>query len=314
MELLTRLPKLSGQPRIDYDARMVSLGSCFAVHMAEKFDYFGFRHTVNPFGILFSPDAIEKVLRFAVSDKKFTGLDLFFHDERWHCFDAHSDLSGPKEAVLSSLNDAVSLLRNRVADASHVIITLGTAWVYRHTATDTLVANCHKVPQRDFTKELRSVEDIAASVRAMMAHIRQLRPEAHILFTLSPVRHIKDGFVENQRSKAHLIAGLHEALSDAMHASYFPSYELMMDELRDYRFYAPDMLHPNELALSYIWERFADAWIAPEVLPIMEEVEAIRKGLAHRPFNRESDTHRRFRETLEARIIALQQRFPHLFF
>ncbi len=314
MELLTRLPKLAGEPRIDYDARMVSLGSCFAVHMAEKFDYFGFRHTVNPFGILFSPDAIEKVLHFAVSHKTFTDADLFFHDERWHCFDAHSDLSGTKEVVISALNDAVSLLRNRVADASHIIITLGTAWVYRHTATDALVANCHKVPQRDFTKELRSVEDVATSIGAMMAHIRQLCPEAHILFTISPVRHIKDGFVENQRSKAHLITGLHEALSDATNASYFPSYELMMDELRDYRFYASDLLHPNELALSYIWERFADAWITPESLSIMEEVDAIRKGLAHRPFHPESDTHRRFREGLEARIIALQQRFPHLFF
>lgn len=282
--------------------------------MAEKFDYFGFRHMVNPFGILFSPDAMEKVLRFAVSHKTFAEADLFFHDERWHCFDAHSDLSGTKEDVISALNDAVSLLRNCVTEASHVIITLGTAWVYRHTVTDVLVANCHKVPQRDFTKELRSVEDVTTSVRAMMAHIRQLRPEAHLLFTISPVRHIKDGFVENQRSKAHLIAGLHEALSDATHASYFPSYELMMDELRDYRFYASDLLHPNELAVSYIWERFTETWMAPEALPIMEEVDAIRKGLAHRPFNPESDAHRRFRETLEARIVALQQCFPHFRF
>lgn len=314
MPFFTTVPLPSAVHPIDHRSKVVLLGSCFAENMAGKFDYFQFQNTVNPFGILFSPDAIEKVLSFAAESKRFTEADLFFHNERWHCFDAHSGLSGKKDEVLTSLNEATTRLRGAIADATHINITLGTAWVYRRKDNGALVANCHKVPQKEFTKELRSPNEVAASLEAILAHIRRLNLNTEVIFTVSPVRHLKDGFVENQRSKAHLIAGLHTALEGESGVSYFPSYEIMMDELRDYRFCAADMLHPNETAIDYIWSRFATAWIAPEARPVMDEVEAVRKGLGHRPFDPDGDAHQRFLLQLQTRIAVLRERFPHMDF
>jgi len=314
MELLTRLPKLAGSSRIGYDSNIVSLGSCFAVNMSEKLDYYQFRNTTNPFGILFSTEGILTVIRHAVNGKKFSDADVFQHNERWHCFDAHSDLSGTKDEILSALNSAAVELVSGLEKASHLLITLGTAWVYEHLDSGKRVANCHKVPQSNFRKVLISPHVIRTQLLEMNVLIRCINPNATLIFTVSPVRHLKDGFVENQRSKAHLITGLHEALSEIGNASYFPAYEIMMDELRDYRFYASDMLHPNELAISYLWEHFTDCWIADEARSIMTEVDSIKKSLAHRPFDPDGEAHRRFQEALDARIESIRKRYPFLCF
>lgn len=314
MELLTRLPKLTGPSRIGYDSNIVSLGSCFAVNMSEKLDYYQFPNTTNPFGIVFSTEAILTVIRHAVNGKKFSDADVFHHNERWHSFDAHSDLSGTKDEVVATLNSATVELASGLAKASHLLITLGTAWVYEHLDSGKHVANCHKMPQSNFRKVLVSPDVIRQQVLEINELIRSVNPTATLIFTVSPVRHLKDGFVENQRSKAHLITGLHEALSKIGNASYFPAYEMMMDELRDYRFYASDMLHPNELAISYLWEHFSDCWIADEARPIITEVDSIRKSLAHRPFDPDSRAHRRFQEALDARIESIRKRYPFLSF
>jgi len=313
LELLTRIPLQPGEFKIGYDSRIVSIGSCFAVNIAEKFDYFQFRNTVNPLGILFHPLAIEKFFGFVTGGKVFTGQDVFFHNERWHCFDAHSDLSAVnKEHTLLALTGAIESTKQSLSQASHVIITLGTAWVYRNVKSQNLVANCHKVPQREFSKELLSVSTIAESLNNTVNLIEKSDPAISVLLTVSPVRHIKDGFVQNQRSKAHLIAAVHEVTGGRV--SYFPSYEIMMDELRDYRFYASDLLHPNQLAIDYIWEKFAAAWISPEAVPVMAEVESIRKVLAHRPFNPDSDSHRNLLKSTLEKAEALQRRYPHITF
>ncbi|MGQ3087452.1 GSCFA domain-containing protein, partial [Flavobacterium sp.] len=199
----------------------------------------------------------------------------------------------------------------------HLIITLGTAWVYRSNANGELVANCHKVPQKEFTKELLSVDAICQSLQNIIALVKVANPEAHIIFTVSPVRHIKDGFTQNQWSKANLITALQQILTTNNHqpaTTYFPSYEIMMDELRDYRFYAEDMIHPNEIAISYIWERFSDAFITPEALATMKLADNIQKGLQHRPFNADSAQHRDFLSKLNDKITALQQQHPHIRF
>lgn len=313
MQFTTQVPISAQHPAMDYSSGIVSLGSCFAVNIAEKFGYFQFRSSLNPFGILFSPEAIRKAVGFAAEGKSFGEPDIFFHNERWHCFDAHSGLSGAKEDVLLALNAAAGNLRDGLASASHIIITLGTAWIYRKNDTGQTVANCHKMPQRGFTKELLSPDAVSHRVADAISTIRMLNKEAAILFTVSPVRHIKDGFIENQRSKANLISGLHAAISGVGNASYFPSYEIMMDELRDYRFYADDLLHPSPMAIDYIWERFADAWISPGARPVMAEVDAIQKALAHRPFDPKSEGHRAFAESTRRRIAELQERFPFVF-
>ena len=199
-------------------------------------------------------------------------------------------------------------------EASHVIITLGTAWTYRHIETDMLVANCHKVPQKQFLKEILSVEEVAASVENCIVLLKSINPKITVLFTVSPVRHLKDGFVENQRSKAHLLAGIHQHVSKRHLVHYFPSYELMLDELRDYRFYADDMIHPNALAVNYIWEKFQHAWISHESEQTMTEIDTIQKGLAHKPFNPDSTQHQEFLAKLHAKIDQLQQKNPNIIF
>jgi hypothetical protein len=318
MQFTTQIPIPKSSNPIDYNSRVVSLGSCFAVNIGQKLDYFKFRNTTNPFGILFHPLALEKFIAFAVNGKTFTEGDIFFHNERWHCFDAHSDLSHPdKDVLLQNLDNAATLANAEIKAASHLIITLGTAWVYRSNASGELVANCHKVPQKEFTKELLSVDAIHQSLQSIIALVKNANPDAGIIFTVSPVRHIKDGFVQNQWSKANLISALHETLNSepgTRNLNYFPSYEIMMDELRDYRFYAEDMIHPNGVAIDYIWERFTDAYVTPETQAVMKQADSIQKGLQHRPFNPGSQQHRDFLSNLNDKITALQQKHPHITF
>jgi lysophospholipase L1-like esterase len=316
MQFRTKIPIPKSNPPIDYNSKIVSLGSCFAVNMAEKLDYFKFQNICNPFGILFHPLAIEKLIDFAVSKKEFTDKDVFFHEERLHSFDAHSDLSNSnKSELVKDLNAIVKSTYQQITESTHVIITFGTAWVYRNVENNIVVANCHKVPQKQFKKELLSVEEIALSLEKIIQLIQSVNPKANIICTVSPVRHIKDGFVENQLSKSHLITAIHKILnSKSEFLNYFPSYEIMMDELRDYRFYAEDMLHPNQIAIDYIWERFSEAWIAESAYKTMDEVETVQKGLAHRPFNQNSESHIKFRARLSDKILKLESQYSYMKF
>lgn len=315
MEFTTRVPIGNYNNPIDYNSSVVSLGSCFAVNIGAKFDHFKFRNSTNPFGILFHPLALEKFVSFVVNKNVFTEADIFFHEGRWHCFDAHSELSeADPESFLRNLNNTISLALTALAKASHLIITLGTAWVYRHTESGNLVANCHKIPQKQFTKELLDVDEIPRSVQNIIEMAMRINPGIQFIFTVSPVRHIKDGFAENQRSKAHLLAGLHNVIDSNSSAIYFPSYEIMMDELRDYRFYTADMIHPSQQAIDYIWQRFADAFISPESKSVMAEVDSIQRGLSHRPFNPESEQHQKFLQALQNKITALHKKYPHIAF
>ena len=315
MNFTTKIPISKSAHPIDYHSKIVSLGSCFAVNMAEKLDFFKFENTCNPFGIIFNPVSIEKLVYRITQQLFYTENDIFFHNESWHCYEAHSELShSNKAAFLNSLNGIIEKANGQISDASHVIITLGTSWVYRNIETNEIVANCHKVPQKQFKKELLSVEIIEQSIQNSIALIHNVNPNANFIFTVSPVRHIKDGFVENQVSKAHLIAALQTAISHLPSATYFPSYEIMMDELRDYRFYAEDMLHPSRVAIDYIWERFKETSISETAFSIMDEVETIQKGLAHRPFNANSESHQQFLSKLQDRITVVQKQFPGIKF
>ncbi|MBD3583369.1 GSCFA domain-containing protein [Flavobacterium selenitireducens] len=313
MQFTTPVPiSKSGFP-ISYDSRLFSMGSCFAENIAQKLDHFQFRNVVNPFGILFHPLALEKAFGFFCDGKVFDGSDVFFHNGRWHCFDVHSGLSSPdKESLITTLNQITSDASETLREATHIVITLGTAWVYRNNGSGEFVANCHKVPQREFSKELLAPEAVSRSVSAMCDVIANLNTGAHVIFTISPVRHLKDGFVENQRSKSHLISGLHASIEKRENCHYFPSFEIVMDELRDYRFYASDMIHPNQVAIDYIWERFVSSWIADACADDMSEVDAIRKALAHRPFEPDSEQHNKFRSTVREKIETLRKRLPFL--
>lgn len=321
----------------------MAFGSCFAENMGDKFQYYKFQSTTNPFGILFHPLAIEKVITAALSEKTFTPKDVFFHNERWHCFNAHSRLSNTnKDVLLQNLNDALHITKQNLKKASHCIITLGTAWVYKHIESNQIVANCHKVPQKQFEKQLLSITQIEESLVQIVSKVKNVNPNIHFIFTVSPVRHLKDGFVENQRSKAHLIAALHnfllksptlgsteknsplskkgsgsialQSFGDIAGVNYFPSYEIMMDELRDYRFYADDMIHPSQLAIDIIWKKFIEVYFTKATFEIMSEVKSIQNGLQHKPFNPSSEEHQKFLKQINIKIKALQKRFQHIQF
>lgn len=317
MKFTTPVPIPNSNHPIDYSAKIVSLGSCFAVNMGEKLNYFKFQNTTNPFGIIFNPVSIEKLVVRAVNLKKFTEEDIFFHNERFHCYEVHSELSwGNKQEFLDSLNALVESTHQKIKEATHFLITYGTSWVYREKNNGAVVANCHKMTQSHFDKHILSVATIEASIQNTVDAIRQLNSNCAFVFTISPVRHIKDGFVENQQSKAHLITALQNVLSGHLldKANYFPAYEIMMDELRDYRFYGDDLLHPSTMAIDYIWQRFRETTISQTIASTLDEVDAIQKSLLHKPFNSNSESHQKFQAKLQEKIKKLHEDYPFIQF
>ena len=316
MNFTTKIPITQNANPIDYNSKIVSFGSCFAENMGDKLLYYKFQTQVNPFGIIFNPFSIEKLIERVVLQRYFTKDDIFFFNERWHCYEVHSELSdADAEVVLSKLNRILSDTQKQLQQATHIIITYGTSWVYRHIETNGIVANCHKVPQKQFSKELLSIDSIQKSIQNTVSLIATLNPKCNFIFTVSPVRHLKDGFVENQVSKAHLIAAIYATTNTKQQTlNYFPSYEIMMDELRDYRFYADDMVHPSPMAIDYIWERFAATQIDANAIATMELVQTIQKGLAHRPFNPNSESHQKFEANLKEKIATLEAQYSFMKF
>lgn len=316
MNFQTHIP-LSKETRhpIDYTSKVLLLGSCFSENIGDKFKYFKFQANQNPFGNLFHPKAIETFIIHAINEKEYTDDNVFFLNERWHCFDAHSQMSASsKESLLQRLNLAIESTNKQIHSVSHIIITLGTSWAYRFIESDTIVANCHKVPQKKFLKEILSVEEITESLESIVALIREVNPQVNFIFTVSPVRHLKDGFIENQQSKSHLIAAIHQVVEPRNRLFYFPSYEIVMDELRDYRFYNEDMIHPNQTAINYIWEKFSETWIDESSSNTMNSVDSIQKRLNHRPFNPNSEEHKTFLQAIDKDVITLQKEHPSITF
>lgn len=314
MKLQTQIPLSKADNQFDYQSKLLLLGSCFVENIGDKLKYFKFQSVQNPFGILFHSTAIENLVQRAIENCYYTEQDVFNKNGQWMCFDAHSSISvNSKDELLQNLNGALQTTKEQITKSTHIIITLGTAWVYRNLASNNIVANCHKVPQKEFDKELLSVGEITRSLESIIQLIAVANPKAQIVFTISPVRHLKDGFVENQQSKAHLITAVHQIIKKH-NVSYFESYEIMMDELRDYRFYGKDMVHPNELAIDYIWEKFKTVWISENTFPTMDEVDVIQRGLLHRPFNPESEEHQKFIESLQEKIKSLKNRYSFIKF
>ena len=318
MQFRTQIPIPKSNFPIDYNSKIVSLGSCFAENMAEKLDYYKFQNNCNPFGIIFNPVSIEKMIYRIVNQIFYSENDIFFHNERWHCYEVHSDWSNYNAAeFLENLNAVLRTSLIQLFQASHIIITYGTSWVYRNTESNAIVANCHKVEQKEFKKEILSIETIEKSIQNTIGYFQIINPNVNFIFTVSPVRHLKDGFVENQLSKAHLISAIYQQLQTEhckLNTEYFPSYEIMMDELRDYRFYAEDMIHPSEVAIDYIWQRFSETTISEENHSIMNEIEIIQKGLAHRPFNPNSQSHMQFLSKLQAKSTKLVSQYSFMKF
>lgn len=292
------------------------LGSCFAENMGEKFEYFKFQTIVNPFGIIFNPVSLEKLIRRSIEKRKFTENDIFFHNELWHCYDVHSELSNSdKSFFLNSLNELINSTHQQLNDSTHIIITLGTSWVYRNIESNEIVANCHKVSQKQFIKELLTIHQIDESIENIISLVHSVNPNCKFIFTVSPVRHIKDGFIENTLSKAHLISAIHKIINHhPLPNTYFPAYEIMMDELRDYRFYGEDMLHPNQTAIDYIWIQFFQNYISESEFGLMNDICSIQKGLNHQPFNPNTESHQKFIDGLTQKMQLIKNQYPFIKF
>ena len=283
---------------IDYQSKTGLIGSCFVENIHKKLSYYKFQNWVNPYGILFNPKAIEKALSDIAQQKVYAEKDLVYENEKWHSLHHHSDFSNVEAStILDKINSSIKKTATNLKETNHLILTLGTAWVYHHIETDQLVANCHKIPQRHFVKRILSSNEIVESLQNSIRLIQKINPEINLILTLSPVRHLNNGMTNNSQSKAHLLTAIHKVVADD-NASYFPSYEIVMDDLRDYRFYSSDMLHPNQSAIDYIWSIFREVWIAPKAYPVMNQVAQVQKGLLHKAFTPDSNQHKQFLEKL----------------
>lgn len=315
MELQTKVPLSNLNFQIDYDAQILLLGSCFSDHIGALFAKHQFKTLSNPFGIVFHPIPLASLVQRMVFKHYFTEEAFFFHQEQWHSYELHSSMS--REVLSDALrnaNEVIDLGHDFLKKASHVFVTLGTAWGYM--LNHTTVTNCHKQPSDLFQKELASIAAIENALANIQHALAQINPDLKLIYTVSPVRHLKDGFTENTIGKAHLLAGIHthkENFKDSKAVAYFPSYEIVMDELRDYRFYTMDLIHPNELAIAYIWESLVAATFTPPTKKVLKEVVSIQNGLDHRPLNPTAEAHKKFLHTLGKRMARIKQQYPHMF-
>lgn len=292
--------------RIDYGSHIFALGSCFAENMAERMLRAKFRITANPMGILFNPASIADALARFATDKLYSESDLTEHGDRWFSFDAHTSLDGSTmQEALQSLNGALDKGREALRKADWVILTFGTAWVYELAESGRVVANCHKMSQAMFRRRRLSAEEIVAMYEPLIG--QGILHDKQILLTVSPVRHLADGLDGNAVSKAVLRLAAEELALQYDNVHYFPSYEITTDDLRDYRFYAEDLVHPSQQAVEYIWEKFADALLTDEAKALLPRVEQIVAAACHRPFNPAGEEYARFCTRMLAAIEALPE-------
>lgn len=301
---------------LSYSDSVLTMGSCFADRIGNRLINSKFRVCSNPFGVLFQPLAIENLIKRSLLQNNFTEEDFFEHQLLWKSFELHSCNNAlTLDKAVFCANEKLEHLRFAIKEASVGIFTLGTAWVYKNTQNFT-VASCHKMPKDEFVKRILSVEDIKKSLCSIYQMINDYNPNMRFLWTISPVRHLKDGFVENTRSKSHLIAALYQFLDEVSSKQnfYFPAYELLLDDLRDYRFYTEDMIHPSEEAIAYIWEYFKKNFWADNTINISKKIEAIQKGLQHRPFNKESESYAVFQDKLQLQIREITEQYSYIRF
>ena len=303
--------------KMDYQKRMMFFGSCFSENIGQKLLDLKFDVDVNPFGILYNPVSIANSLQILMENRDFNENDLFRDQGLWNSFYHHSRFSDvdPK-AALEKINDRIALSREFLKKADYLLITFGTSWVYELKETGKVVTNCHRVPAVQFKRFRLDVPEITEVYRELLIEIWRFNPNLKLVFTVSPIRHWKDGAVENQVSKAVLILAIDHLLNGIENKKmvYFPSYELMMDELRDYRFYAEDMLHLSTAATGYIFDRFARVMIENQSMEIAKKVVKIRKAMLHRPVNSASKEYEKFLLYNLEEINKLTINFPYLNF
>lgn len=316
INLNTPVEDFPGLPPLNHGQRLLLMGSCFAENIGARLVESKFHVDLNPFGILYNPLSVAAALREALSDKVYTEADLFFYRECWHSPMHHGVFSAatPQEA-LRNINRRLASLRQEAGRLDWLMLTFGTAYVYEQKETGRVVANCHKQPERMFNRRRLTVEEIVEEYVSLLNDLWRRAPGMNVLFTVSPIRHVRDGLYANQLSKSTLmlaVARLQEMFPQQVF--YFPSYEIMLDELRDYRFYADDLVHPSPLAIQYIWERFGRTFFTDATRQLIEECDGIRRALAHEPFRPEAQEYKRFLGQIVLKIERLNGKYPYLDF
>jgi len=291
---------------ISHSSKVVSLGSCFAQTIGSKMQAAKFEVLVNPFGTLFHPLNLADLLKQAIPAAQMDPLGVVEREGVFVHYGAHSDVKGGTRTELEdNYTRQMLALHHSLKEATHLVLTLGTAWIYTHREYRR-VANCHKQPAALFDKKLSSLEELEKGLRPVLRFLTQLQPNLKIILTLSPVRHTKEGISENQLSKS-LLRVLCAQLEQQLEAvTYFPAYEIMVDELRDYRFYKSDLVHPSEEAENYIWEKWQQFSFEPETQQKVAEIQKIQLELAHRSFNPDSEAHRKFLQNLLGKLERMQ--------
>lgn len=291
----TIVPFQPSKIQVSHNEQLILIGSCFSEHIADRLTANKFQVNKNPFGILYHPLAIANSLKEIIANKNYTEQDLVPRNELWQSWNHHSSYSGlDKKKVLLSINSQIEAANLHLKKAKHLIITFGSAWGYRLKSDNRLVANCHKFPNSQFNKSLISVDEIVSHWSSLLKDLKQFNPNIHCIFTISPVRHLRDGFRENQWSKSVLQIALQQLQKLDSSLNYFPAYELVMDDLRDYRFFTEDMVHPNSIAIDYVWERFGNVFFDQPTKDLIKQINQLSSASLHRPFQPKSEAHQKF--------------------
>jgi GSCFA family len=333
MEFRLEFTPKSFVSKISHQHKLFLIGSCFTENIGSKLKQLKFSVLENPNGILFNPISIVKSLGSYIDNKKYREADLFYQNECWNSWEHHSRFSHPdKHTCLQMINQSQQAAHHFLKNAEWLLITVGSAFVYELFSLNSplgppvpvrtgdggregqIVANCHKVPTDKFIKKLLSPAEVEVAFKSAIEKIVAFNPSIKIIFTISPVRHLRDGFVENNRSKSALIQAIHQLVDDHDNLFYFPAYELVIDDLRDYRFYAEDMVHPNYAATNYVWEKFISAAIDEPTQLLMKDINQLNAAISHKPFNPTSAAHKKFLQVHLDKLLLLKSRLPHVDF
>ena len=312
-EFRTIVPMPQRFPAINYGSRVLSIGSCFAETIGERFRQAKFDIELNPSGILYNPYVIGRLISRLMSDRAYHADELFLHNGLWHSFAHHSRFSGLDQGdCLVAMNDAFQKAVNQLKQATHLMVTLGTAHVYEWDETGVPVSNCHKIPSSRFTKRLLNVQEMFDQWKQQLTRLFDYNKNLELIITISPIRHLKDGLHQNNLSKASLLLFVEQLCRHFSNVHYFPAYEIVMDELRDYRFYNKDMAHPAEVTIDYIWQQFTRLVLERDTHEQMQAILKIRKALAHRPFQQDSPQHQAFLVKQREKLSTIAQQMPNL--
>jgi len=311
MKFRTEIQLQPSERKISHSQQIFGIGSCFVSEIGQKLSDLKFRTLINPYGTLFHPLAIENALMRIFSLTEYSREEIFKYGELFFSWDHHTSFDRPTEnETLKIINTELETANNFVRNANCFLLTFGTSWIYRLNDSGLFVANCHKVPQHVFEKSLLTEKQLCASIKNCFDLIFDVCPNAHIIATVSPVRHTRDGIIENSLSKARLISSLHEVLAKYETVDYFPTYELLNDDLRDYRFYSEDLVHPNQMAVDYIWQKFSEVYFDENTNSRIEQLNKINSALAHRPLNPKTVAYKEFLYKTGKMIEAAESQFP----